>query len=178
MQRVPLRTVIYLAGPIGGLTWDEATGWRNGVADMLKPMTTLSPLRPMDMGNGETVDLRDSCFVNDGARLSNESTNKEKVVLPFGKLFKRDYMDVHTCGAMFTNFLGAKVKSVGTLCEIAWAYRRAIPNVVVIDKDNVNHNPFLDPQYSAQFDNLADAVNWMREKFGWPKYEVGSVTHV
>lgn len=160
------RPHIYLAGPIGGLTWDEASKWRDSVTTLLSPMECRSPLRPL---NG--VDLRDSCFVTDSARLSNESVDTSKKLLPFGKLFDRDYADCHECDGVFVNFIGAKKQSVGTICEIAWAFRRGVPLVVVIDKDNINHNPFLNPQYTKMFDNLADGVNYMRGAFGYTPYD-------
>jgi hypothetical protein len=169
-KRSPLKADLYLAGPIGGLTWDEATGWRDNVASLLAPMKTRSPLRPI-MFEGQLVDLRDSCYVNDGAVLSN-SREREAITIPFEHLFKRDYMDCHECDGLFVNFIGAKKKSVGTVCEISWAYRRGIPIVIVMEPGNLNEDVFLERMFTGRrFNTLADGVNYMRGFFGWPSYD-------
>lgn len=162
---------IYLAGPIGGLSWDEANGWRNGATNMLYPMIGVSPMRPMEH-NGEMVDLRDSCFVSDGGRLSNDPENQDKTILPFEKLFQRDYRDVHECDAVLFNFLNAPKQSFGTICELAWTYRRGIPAVVVINEGNPNQNPFGEQMYFNMVRTLADGVNYLRSYFGHPVYDL------
>lgn len=45
---------IYLAGPIRGLSYDEAVGWREKVKQMLpRGIETLSPMRKKEMLAGE-----------------------------------------------------------------------------------------------------------------------------
>ncbi len=147
---------VYLAGPIGGLTWDEATGWRDQATELLRPMKCFSPLRDLD-----GVSLRDSCFVED--RVQVPGTER----IPFSKIFQRDYMDVHTCEAIFVNFVGAKRHSVGTICEIAWAYRAAKRMVVVMEKGNINENIFLDIQIHHRAHTLEDGIDMMRALYGY-----------
>lgn len=164
----PYRPSVYLAGSIGGLTWEEATGWRDQAKELLRPCETFSPLRDMD-----GVSLRDSCFVTDGGRTSN-AVDPDRAPFDFKKLFKRDYMDVHTCDAMLINMIGAKKQSVGTICEIAWGFRRAMPMFVAMEPGNINENPFITPQIPRRFDTLADAMNALRTFYNFEPYDAGS----
>ena len=159
------RPVVYLAGPIGGLTWEEAHGWRERAPKLIAPCKTLSPMRDMD---GQS--LRSSCFTKDGREQAIEIDQ-----IPFHKLFQRDYMDVHTCDAMLINMIGAKTKSTGTICEIAWAYRRGTPMFMAMEPEgNPNDNPFITPQVPRRYPTLADAINGLREFYGYEIYEAGS----
>jgi hypothetical protein len=117
------------------------------------------------------MSLRDHCFVTDGARASNQENYVE---FPFVKLFQRDYMDVHTCDAMLINMIGAKKQSVGTICEIAWGYRRAIPMFLAMEPGNINENPFITPQTPRRYPTLADAINALREFYHYPAYDAGN----
>lgn len=166
----PFRPSVYLAGPIGGLTWDEATGWRVQADELLRPCKAVSPLRDMEV-DGVMMSIKDHCFVTDGERESNKENYKE---FPFSKLFQRDYMDVHTCDAMLINFIGAKRQSVGTICEIAWGFRRGMPMFVAMEPGNINENPFLTPQMHHRFGTLADTMNALRAFYNYPAYDAGS----
>jgi len=161
--------VIYLAGPIGGLTWEAATRWRANVASMLSPLTCLSPLRDTDDGRS----LRSSHHVTDGGRLTNEGKDS---AIPFEELFARDETDCCVLSNLvFFNYLGAKTLSVGTNSELSWCRALAIPRVVVIeDEGNPNLHPFLIPQFQNRFNNVADAVNFVRKRFRLQEYLAGS----
>lgn len=160
--------IVYLAGPIGGLTWDEATRWRTHVADLLQPLNCLSPLRDTDDGRS----LRSSHHVTDGGRLTNEGKD---TAIPFQELFERDKDDCcFKAQFVFFNYLNAKKVSIGTNCELAWCEALSIPRVVVIEDDNnPNLNPFLIPQFCNRFNNIADAVNFTRRHFSLPELSVG-----
>ncbi len=163
------KDVIYLAGPIGGLTWEEATRWRTHVASMLSPLECRSPLRDMEDGRS----LRSSHHVTDGGRLSNEGKD---TALPFEELFARDETDCcFDSTFVFFNYLGAKTLSVGTNSELSWCRALDIPRVVVIeDEGNPNLHPFLIPQFQNRFNNIADAVNFVRKHFDLQQYLAGS----
>ena len=160
---------VYLAGPIGGLTWEEATRWRTNVASMLSPLECLSPLRDTDDGRS----LRSSHHVTDGGRLTNEGKDS---AIPFQELFIRDETDCcQRADLVFFNYLGAKTLSVGTNSELSWCRALGIHRVVVIeDEGNPNLHPFLIPQFQNRFNNIADAVNFVRKLFGLQQYLAGS----
>lgn len=166
----PYKPEGYLAGPIGGLTWDEANTWRENVASMLQPMKARSPLRPIEY-NGEIINIKDSCFVTDGGRLSN-SREREAPTIPFHNLFKRDYIDVHECDFIFANYIGTKKISVGTNAEIAWAFHAGKAMFVAMEEGNVNENPFLLGMISRRYFTLAEAVNGVREYYGFGALDI------
>jgi hypothetical protein len=159
----------YLAGPIGGLSWDEANTWRANVASMLQPMKTRSPLRPIKIDD-ETFDVKDHCFVTDGGR-ANDS--RKTTLIPFHHLFQRDYMDVHESDFIFANYLGTKKISVGTNAEISWGYRRGMPMFVVMEEGNINENVFLLEMITRRYFTLAEAVNAVREYYRYPVLDIG-----
>lgn len=165
-----MKDLVYLAGPIGGLTWDEATKWRDHVASLLNSdrIECRSPLRDFDDGRS----LRSSHHVVDGGRLTNEGKD---TALPFVELFWRDFADAAEASFILFNFLGAKKQSIGTVCELAWAFAWETPLVVVIDKDNINHNPFLEPMMTNMgaiktVETLQEGINAVRRHFNLPEY--------
>lgn len=164
-----MKGVVYLAGPIGGMTWEEASRWRTQVSSVLSPLTCLSPLR--DHADGRS--LRNSHHVTDGGRDSPEG---QASAIPFEELFLRDHDDCcFQAQFVFFNYLGAKKPSFGTNSELAWCHALQIPRVVVIeDEGNPNQNPFLELQFQNRFNNIADAVNFTRSFFNLPAFIAGS----
>lgn len=158
------KPIVYLAGPIGGLTWEEATGWRDSITNLMPDFECRSPLRDLD-----GLSIKDSCFVTDG-KLSNSRGDS---TFSFDKLFHRDFQDTITADALLVNFIGAKRQSVGTVSEIAWAYLRNTPVFVAIDDGNLNNNVFLTPQYTGQYPTLKETVNALRLKFGFLPFDFG-----
>lgn len=179
MSMFGMRTM-YLAGPIGGLTWEECTGWRTAVDELMKPVTCWSPLRPM--GN---VDIRASHFIIDnGGRETSAETNGDGRV-PFKLLFERDYEDVRNADLVFVNFLPAKRYSQGTLMEVSRAYALGIPLIGVMQETgNPNDGPFLRMHFEVENDaddenptfynsmhtDIRSAVNAARRFFKLPEY--------
>lgn len=121
-------TLIYLAGPISGLTYDGAVDWRNTVKETLDDASKgqiqcLSPMRHKDY-------------------LLNESKIKddyEQILSSQRGITARDRFDSTRCDLLFVNFLGAKKVSIGTVLEIAWADSQRIPIVLVMEDENNPH---------------------------------------
>jgi len=127
---------IYLAGPITGLSWEEATAWRTIVTlelkqvgiDCYSPLRAKTYLSHLDGKNGNIAD----------------SYSKEVSPLSTPRaIYTRDRWDAMRCGVLFVNFLGAKKVSIGTILEIAWADSRDIPTILVMDDDNVHHHSMV-----------------------------------
>lgn len=122
---------VYLAGPISGLSYDEATGWRNMVTQHLaeRGIKCHSPLRgrafnpsewdtSMPMGNPLLSDIRG--------------------------MFARDRFDATHCTVLFVNLIGAKRVSLGSCMEIAWANLLQIPVVLCMEcAGNIHENTFM-----------------------------------
>lgn len=77
-----------------------------------------------------------------------------------GKTFTRkDKNDVKRSSLVFINLLGAEQVSIGTICELAWAYIFGVPTIVVIDRKNVHWHPFVIEMADVVVDNLDDGIN-------------------
>jgi len=115
---------IYLAGPITGLTFDDADEWRiqartelakHGI-DGLSPLRGKSYLRML----GE---LSPECVKEGSAGIL--STPRA--------IMTRDFYDATTCDVLLVNLLGATHISTGTVMELAWAYQKRTPTVVIME---------------------------------------------
>ncbi len=151
----------YLGGPIAGLTWTECVNWRIQVEELLRPLECKSPLRDF---NGVSQTICNGNF--------NEHVNDHQIV-PFEKLFQRDYQDVSLTDMGFFNFIGAKAVSVGSVSEVAWTYEKRKPVVVAMEAGNPNENHFLLWQITKRCYTLKDAVNFARSLAGLPAYDLG-----
>jgi len=124
---------VYVAGGITGLSYDEATQWRDEVSRKLSPLgiAVYSPMRAKEFLAG-TPKLH---AIMDGYQ--DPMTSTKGIVC-------RDHQDCVRADVLFVNFLGATKVSLGTACELAWAYDRRIPIVVVAEPDNIHvQHPFV-----------------------------------
>lgn len=137
--------LIYLAGPIAGLSYDGATNWRMDAAEALdqchpwaggthEHVKTLSPLRAKD-------------YLKDVQQLSNKDVPIYAQMSPLSTprgIMTRDHNDATRCDVMFVNLFGAEKISMGTMMELAWAYDRHIPVVCWIEtQGNIHDHPMV-----------------------------------
>jgi len=127
--------LIYLAGPITGLTWAEATDWRKHTIDKFKDLSgygrkmnnyvALSPLRGKEFLEKET-DIKDEYAE------FQLSTSK--------MINSRDMFDVRRSDLLIVNLLNATRVSIGTMLEIGAAYILNKPIIVIVEPQPiVNH---------------------------------------
>ena len=126
----PNKTV-YLAGPITGLTHDQArNGWRKDFEEMMpEHIFCKSPMRGKEF-------LRDF-----GVLTSGEGYPDNAMATPAG-ITTRDYNDVKTSDAMIACYLESEnVPSLGTAAEYGYAWSHQIPVITVgpVDEVNVRH---------------------------------------
>lgn len=117
--------LIYLAGPITGLSWPEATEWRvdlinrfNNASKDGKNYMALSPLRGKEFLKNET-DIKDEYTDNKMANSRFIST--------------RDFNDVRRSDLIIVNFLNAKKVSIGTVLEIGAAIILNKPIIIIME---------------------------------------------
>jgi hypothetical protein len=116
--------LLFLAGPLTGVSFDESLAWRNYVASKLPPfIRACSGLRGKQYLAGERA-IKD-CYGE--FPLSSQKG-----------ISCRDRMDVMRCDMLFVNFLGAKKVSIGTVLEIGWADMLRKPILLVMDEDNIH----------------------------------------
>ncbi len=141
-----MKQLVYLAGPITGLTYEGAQDWREIAATELNSdrVETLNPMRGkawlMDQGTfraqcGEAVAI---------------STNKG--------ITRRDMLDTHRSTCLLVYLAGAKRVSIGTVMELAWAYRAQIPTVVVMEPGNVHEHAMVLEACTYVVPTLAEAL--------------------
>jgi len=121
---------VYLVGPITGLSYGEATDWRDyAVKDLSEHnIKGISPMRCKEYLMQEKI-------------LADEYNQK---VLSCAKgITTRDRWDCHRCDAILVNFLGATKVSIGSILEIAWADAAGKPIVLIIDKDNIHQHAMI-----------------------------------
>lgn len=132
------RRYVYLAGPISGLTYDEATDWRENDTFCFdiecSGFTPLSPMRGKEQ-------FRDagrlaSTFENDGAAVA------------------RDLYDIRRSDVVLVNLLHAKRVSIGTMCELGYAHALAKFIIVVMNPTVLKDNRGLEYKADALHDHL------------------------
>lgn len=138
--------LIYLAGPITGLSFDGCVDWREKVCEMLPTaIVGLSPMRGKHFLSNETE-----------IKYSYEDT---PLACARG-IMTRDFNDCCRCDVVIANFLGAEKVSVGTVMEIAWAYNRRIPVIAVIEKTgNPHDHPMMSEAFGYRVETLEEAVD-------------------
>jgi nucleoside 2-deoxyribosyltransferase len=117
---------IYLAGPMAGLNYKQATDWRNDVTKELERfgVACYSPLRWKE-------------FLAELKKISRKGTDKDVHPLATTKgIMTRDYNDVLKADVIIANFLGSEMTSMGTVMECAWAYHLNIPVIAIGEKSN------------------------------------------
>jgi len=123
--------LVYLAGPITGLTVEEATDWREEVIKKLAfyGIVGLSPMRSKEHLLVERTTLKDSY---------------EWHVLSSQKgITCRDHWDVMRCDVLLVNLLGASKVSIGSVMEIAWGHAYRKPIVVAMESGGLHDHAMI-----------------------------------
>lgn len=142
----PQKTV-YLAGPITGLTYDEAVTWRE-VAQKALPdwVACRSPMRYKEY-------LKNKGKLDAFAHPTDSPFSTSKAI------FTRDKNDVRTSDLLLVNFLGATEKSIGTIAEISLAHAWDKPIVVAMEAHGNPHDHiFIHEMVGFRVQTLSDAL--------------------
>lgn len=122
--------LVYLAGPITGLSWEESVAWYEVVDKRFPPH--IIPVMP----------LRGKTWLQDEVSIKDNYTAMHPLSTEAG-IMTRDKLDVMRADALLVNLLGAKSVSIGTVIEIAWAHMHQKPVVVVMEKDNIHQHSMV-----------------------------------
>lgn len=125
-----MKPKVYLAGPISGLTYDEAEAWRFAAGQCLAPeIECFSPLRHKEFLHGRGV---------------LEGSYTENPLATDRGIMTRDHWDVRTSDLVLCNLLGTSRVSIGTVMETAWCHVYRKPLVMVIEPDsNIHDHPMV-----------------------------------
>jgi nucleoside 2-deoxyribosyltransferase len=144
-----MRKSIYLAGPITGLTFDDADEWRIQARTYLasKDIDGLSPLRGKSYLKN-LGELTAVCLQEGQAGLLS---------LP-RSIMTRDFYDATTCDVLLVNLLGATRVSIGTMMEVAWAYQKRTPIVCCMEMGNVHEHAMLNEAIGFRVNTLEEGL--------------------
>lgn len=121
----PTKTV-YLAGPITGLTYEEARdGWRKEFASLMpEHVLCNSPMRGKEF------------LAKRGILAADPDTYTDNPMATASGIVTRDFFDVRTSDVMVACFLEANgIASLGTAVEFGMAYVVDTPIVMIADAD-------------------------------------------
>jgi len=140
---------IYLAGPIKGCTYDGATQWR---VDATKRLTeggwqVLSPMA------GKAY-LKDEGTLGDYYDQFPASTNAAIVTIDAGRVQASD--------ALLIYLKGATERSIGTICELAWAWWNHKAIVIVMEKGGVHEHGWIH-HMGAVFEDIEPAIDYLND---------------
>lgn len=139
---------VYLAGPITGCSYEEATEWRAYVTEKLERYARLlSPMRDKDFLIMEQ-NIEDHC--------------EEWFTSTVRGIRTRDQFDVMRADVILANLLHAKKPSIGTVCEIAWAHLLQKPIVLVMEDGNPHDHGFIRDMANFIVDDLDRAIQIVR----------------
>lgn len=140
---------IYTAGPITGKTPDDVLGYFNSVKRQLEE-AGYQVFNPM-MGKGGTRPGEYKAHGN----LTPETTDNAIV--------KRDNWMVNQADVIYTNFTDADRVSIGSCCEIAWAYACSVPKLIVValPEGNVHEHAFIMNMATHIYPTHEDAMHYL-----------------
>lgn len=121
---------VYLAGPITGQSYGQATSWRDEAIVSLK-FNNIKGLSPM----------RGKAYLSEEDKLAD--SYEDKTMSSIVGINVRDFNDCKTCDALLVNFLGADRVSIGTVMEIAWGRALQKPIVIIMDEENIHNHGML-----------------------------------
>ena len=147
---------VYLAGPIRGLNYGAAVDWRQWVKAALADhgIDGMSLMRAKDY-------LRGLTDVGAGQVLADQFP--EFPLSTMQAIVTRDRLDCMKSDMVLVNFLGAKVISIGTVLEVAWADAARVPVVLVSEKTgNVHEHGMIRQMCGFHVETLEEAIHVCR----------------
>jgi len=141
-----MKPVVYLSGPITGLTYEGSTNWRQAVEVELN-----------DFGIAASSPMRGKAFLNTGKELSPLGDEGRGVASSLG-ITMRDRMDTTKASCLLVNLLGAQRVSIGTMIELGWADATRVPIVIVMEPDNIHQHCIVQGVAGYITDSLAKGV--------------------
>jgi hypothetical protein len=145
------KPLVYLCGPITGLSYQDARhGWRGDIRSKIdKQIDLLSPMR-------QEKHLSEIQQISPEAYPDNPVSTELAII-------SKDFLDVQRSTLVVANFLGATQLSVGSICEVSWAYALRKQTVFIMEATGAVHDRFFLKGQAQYFvtsvDQAADIVN-------------------
>lgn len=144
---------VYLAGPIAGLDYAGAVGWREQATEDLFAwgVKALSPMRAKQY-------LRDVTEFTGHCR----DEGSEGPLSSARSVVARDRFDVLRADVILVNLVGATRISIGTMFEMAWAMLNHKPVVLAMEPGNVHEHAFVGEAAGFRVETLSEALRVTR----------------
>lgn len=141
------RGTVYLGGPITGRTWEEAAAWRASAAHELFRVgwKYLDPMR------GEAEQFG---FAEKDVLPSTFAGDREAAM--------RDVFDIERSSVILVNLEGSTRVSIGTMCELGYAYARGKFIITVLPTGDTHDHLFVKAMSSAVVGSLTEAINMLK----------------
>ena len=137
---------VYLAGPISGCSYGECTSWRDKFIKVLDEPSNkcYSPMRAKEF-LANKPEIRD--------HFPDHLFGSERHIMT------RDFDDCTKADVIVANLLGAKIVSIGTVMEIAWAFNRRIPLIAIMEPEkNLHDHPMIRQAIGFRVDTIEQAA--------------------
>lgn len=130
--------LVYLAGPISGLSYEGCMDWREYAKRNLAHagITGLNPLRAKDY-------LKDETSMPDAVGQMQVDHPLAHVLSSRKGITTRDRWDCTRADVVIANLIGAEKASIGTCIEIAWADMNRIPVILVEEEGGVHDHAMI-----------------------------------
>jgi len=137
-------SLVYLAGPITGGSYEQAVNWREEAVSKLLPIKGLSPMRCKDYLFREKV-------LASGYQDTILSTDKA--------ITARDRFDCQRSDVVLMNLLESDRVSIGSMIEIGWADAARVPIVLVMSENNIHYHGMVNEICSFKTNTLEDGIS-------------------
>lgn len=126
-----MKPSIYLCGPITGLSYGEArNGWRAEFASYID-RTLIDVYSPMRQ-EGHLSEVQ-----------SIEHKPYDGILSSARGIVAKDRLDVQRATVVVGGFLGAKLVSIGSICELAWADAWQKTTIIILEPKGNCHDRFF-----------------------------------
>ncbi|GJQ43939.1 MAG: hypothetical protein JETCAE03_34370 [Ignavibacteriaceae bacterium] len=150
---------IYLAGPITGLTWSEATEWRKELTNRFADESIINTNKYQCLSP-----LRDKEYLSEEQNIKH---SYEEHQLSTAKMINsRDMFDVRRSDLLIVNLKNAKKVSIGTVLEIGAAYILNKPIITVMEEDNIHRHSMLNEQSTVIVSDIDTAFYFALQILG------------
>ena len=134
---------IYLAGPISGESYEGVMAHINKRRWILEPHYEV--LHPM---TGKSYLRTETKFKAVGYD-NPVSTNRAIV--------GRDHWMVNQCDILYADLINTEIVSIGTVCEIAWAYEMRKLVILALEEVNIHQHAFVLEMADTIFPSVEEA---------------------
>lgn len=145
------RPRIYLAGPVAGLTWVQAMGWRRAAATELT-LAGFEPAMPVEQERA----------LDDGRVLS--PMGEDKPGCSAAEIFGRDTDLLDSCEGVLADLRGATRPSLGTAWELGYAYACGKTIAIILGPEDIHQHAFIVGS-GMVVDSTAAAIAHLKDVF-------------